>query len=119
MSAFDRIKSIALKPIQRTYGETALYFPLGDLNENPIPAIVLFNNHSQKKGTADHDFEIPDPSVEYKPSDWPQLKADVDQKKKAIIRINGHNYWVHKVDAPKTAARDGDMFVALLNIKPI
>lgn len=116
MSIFDSLKNTVIDVVTSVMGEEAFWFPGGNLEGTPIKAQVLFNKHAVRYETVDQHFDIPGPTCEFKMSDFPGIKADVDEKEHAIIRIQGFDYQVLKVDAVKSAARDGEVYVAYLKI---
>lgn len=119
MSIFEHLKKTTLATVSNVMGTVAKWYPGGDLNAIPIAAKVFFNDYTDKEILGGVKYEPNSARVEYFKTDWIGLKEDVKNKRGGHkIEINGVVYVPHAYISPESTAKDGDMYVLLLN-KPL
>lgn len=113
-NVFDNLKATAFNVVTNTMGYEALWYPDADLESEPIPAKVLFNDPAKPETVGDRSFDNDRTTIEFKEGDWPGLKNSVDRKRPELIFVKGDYYYIYQIIGEKGSARDGETYTAIL-----
>ena len=111
-SPFDLLESNVMDVVETIFGETCTWQPS---TGGPLQTeTVLFKDKTKPQGVGGNDFPELYPTIEFKRSQFPTLKALVDDtKKRERVTIRGVVYGVRTV----TTKYDGDTVVAQIDPK--